>query len=65
LWIYLFFPGFWNAPAAFAADKAYCLQVNYSVVPSLVNSRKITLNVNVGSCSSVSVTADGASVPAT
>ena len=54
---FLFFAG--SDSTALAANKSYCLQVNYSAVPSLVNYRKITLLVNVGTCASVSVTADG------
>src|ERR1700679_1504981 len=56
----LFFMGI--ACAGWAADKNYCVQVNYTAVPSLVNYRKITLIVNVGTCASVAVTADGAAV---
>ncbi len=51
--------------ASWAADKNYCLQVNYSAVPSQCNYEKITLIVNVGTCASVAVTADGAAVSAT
>ena len=57
--------GFTVAPGVWAADKTYCVQVNYSAVPALVNNRKITLSVDVGSCASVSVNADGAAVSAT
>ena len=59
---FLFFLG--TCSIGFAANKTYCLQVNYSAVPSLVNYRKISLIVNVGTCASVSVTADGAPVSA-
>jgi len=50
---------------AWATDKTYCLQVDYSSVPTLVNYRKITLIINVGTCASVAVTVDGAAVSAT
>ncbi|HET9869133.1 MAG TPA: polysaccharide deacetylase family protein, partial [bacterium] len=53
------------AADASAANKDYCVHVDYSAVPSLVNDRKLTLLVNVGNCASVSVTADGSPVPAT
>src|SRR5579871_1153900 len=54
-----------GAPSLYAANKTYCVNVNYSAVPSLVNNKKITLIVNVGTCASVAVTADGAAVSAT
>jgi len=54
-----------NVPALYAANKSYCVNVNYSAVPTQLNYKKLTLLVNVGTCSSVAVTADGASVPAT
>src|SRR5665213_516979 len=54
-----------TACSGWAADKSYCVQVDYSAVPSLVNYRKITLIVNVGTCASVAVTADGTAVSAT
>ncbi len=43
----------------------YCVNVNYSAVPTQCNYEKITLIVNVGACASVAVTADGAAVSAT
>ena len=53
------------AAPGWTANKDYCVTVNYSAVPTLVNYRKITLMVNVGACSSVSVMADGAPVSST
>jgi len=52
-------------PTGSTGNKAYCFTINRSAVNPLVNDLKLTLLVNVGTCSSVSVTADGASVPAT
>src|SRR5208282_4872106 len=52
-------------PAARGADKNYCVNVDYSAVPAQCNYEKITLIVNVGTCASVAVTADGAAVSAT
>lgn len=47
-----------------AQDKTYCVGIDYSKVPTLVNYKTLTVNVNVGVCSAVSVTADGAAIPA-
>lgn len=60
-----FFFFFISVSSLYAANKTYCVNVNYSAVPSLVNDKKITLIVNVGACASVAVTADGAAVSAT
>src|ERR1700677_3731829 len=60
---FLFFMG--TVCAGWAADKNYCVQVNYAAVPSQVNYEKITLIVNVGTCASVAVTANGGAVSAT
>jgi hypothetical protein len=46
-------------------DKNYCINVDYSAVPVLVNKRNITLKVNVGQCASVGVMGDGMPVAAT
>ncbi len=50
-------------PLLRAQNSTYCLSISYASVPSLVNDRKLTLNVAVGACSGVSVTADGAWIP--
>ncbi|MCE5301374.1 MAG: CIA30 family protein [Spirochaetia bacterium] len=47
------------SPTAGIAGRQYCVSIDYSAVPALVNKRKLTLKVNVGVCDSVSVTADG------
>src|SRR5581483_362638 len=54
-----------SASGVWAGNKDYCVNVDYSAVPSLLNYKKITLIVNVGTCASVSVSADGAAVSAT
>jgi peptidoglycan/xylan/chitin deacetylase (PgdA/CDA1 family) len=46
-------------------DKTFCVNIDYSAVPALVNDRKLTINVDVGTCSGVSVTADGHWIAAT
>ena len=46
------------------SGKQYCLTLDYSAVPTLLNYRKITLNVNVGTCASVTATEDGSAIPA-
>lgn len=48
-----------------AQNKSYCVSVDDGQVPALVNSELLTVNVNVGTCSSVSVTVDGVAVYAT
>ena len=53
------------APPLFAQNKSYCVSLDDSKVPALVNSMLLTLNVNVGTCSSVSVTVNGVAVAAT
>ncbi|HEY5039281.1 MAG TPA: polysaccharide deacetylase family protein, partial [bacterium] len=60
--ITIFFFALASASGVWAADKTYCVQVNYSAIPALVNTKKITLIVNVGTCASVAVTADGGAV---
>ena len=45
-----------------AVNQQYGLIVNYAPVTFLVNDPKITLNMSVGACSSVNVTADGSPV---
>ncbi len=52
-----------NTPVG--GGRQYCLTVNYGAVPALVNHRKLTLKVDVGTCSSVSVSEDGSPVAAT
>jgi len=46
------------------SSKEYCVSINYSAVPALVNKRKLTIKVNVGNCASVSATGDGTPIPA-
>ena len=48
-----------------AANQQYGFLVNYASLPALVNDRKITLNVSVGNCASVNVTADGSGIAST
>ena len=47
-----------------AADQSYCIHIDRSKVPALVNDLKLSVLANVGTCSSVSVTADGVAIPA-
>ena len=52
-------------PAGLAAqNKSYCVSLDDSKVPALVNRKLLTLNVNVGTCTSVSVTANGVPISA-
>lgn len=45
-----------------AQNKTYCVNIDYSKVPALVNYLTLTVNVNVGVCASVSVQADGLAI---
>lgn len=46
-------------------NKQYCFTLDYSAVPADIFKRMITLNVSVGTASSVNVTADGTPVTCT
>ena len=45
-----------------AQNQTYCVNIDYSKVPALVNYLTLTVNVNVGVCASVSVQADGLAI---
>jgi len=58
-------PAATNTPVSGGSGKSYCITVDYGAVPALLNYRKLTLNVSVGACSSVTATEDGSAIGAT
>ena len=57
-------PAATSTPASGGSGKQYCLTVDYSAVPALLNDRKLTLNLDVGHCVSVQATEDGSPIAA-